>query len=234
MKHKRNKDHEAEMEAAVEQAMVEHYQSMSEDELKKFSRTAEDFQHLFDDDLWYPLDLPEDFITAEGYNKPVFPTSERMRAQIKRHASKLGKDFQMAEYYFLKRLRDLQTFYGELNEFLKEADRANGTDLRHTLSLAVRHAFLLGQACPPEELTAPATEARSANKGRLPKWARFAEDILKNKPGLPPSDLGMAEKIHLDLVEKLKEHEVKTGQKIKPPSARTLRGYIPKLDFGVN
>jgi hypothetical protein len=94
----------------------------------------------------------------------------------------------------------------------------------------------LGQAYPPEERTAKAAAANRAKKGRPPKWASFvniADDILAKKPGWPPKHASKKAKgIHPVLVEKLKEHAVKTGQRIKPPSERTLRDYIGKMKVG--
>jgi hypothetical protein len=152
-----------------------------------------------------------------------------MRAQIRRRASKRGEDFQEAAYDFLGLLRSLQSSYGRLDEFLKEADRANGAnapDLTTELICVVFWAFRLGQECPPESITAKATAARKKRKGTPPKWATFVDDLLENMLGLPRSADGKANKIRPHLVEKLKEREIETRQRIKPPSVRTLRGYI--------
>jgi hypothetical protein len=201
----------------------------SESARKEFSRIIDGFGRVFDDDLW-PL-LPEYLDLAAGLTFS-FPTSERLRSQARRHASKvahkIGRPIDANalftyEYFSLKRLRKLQSHYQQLADFLKKADR---DDLLLGLGNALHYAFWLGQQCPAEGITAKATAARSAKKGRPPKWATFADDLLENKPGLPSSADGKAKKIRPDLVEKLKEREIERGRKIRPPSVRTLRAYI--------
>jgi hypothetical protein len=103
MEDKRNKDGEAE-EAEIRQAFEEWFQSLSDEQLKKFSRTAEDFARMHDDAAWHPL--PELF-SPPGEEKPIFPTAERLRLQFERQVSRLGEDenAQVLEYYHLHRLR---------------------------------------------------------------------------------------------------------------------------------
>jgi hypothetical protein len=148
MEGKRNKDDEAEIRKAFDDAFP-----MSEDERERFSFDIEDLQdrlrEMRDDNLWPPLPTK---LTETGNDKSFFPTSKRIQAQIKRHAAKLGEDAAIVEYLRLQNLRSFQSTFGELYEFLTEADRANGTTLVTAFVTAVVQAFGLGQAYPPEEV----------------------------------------------------------------------------------
>jgi hypothetical protein len=68
----------------------------------------------------------------------------------------------VAEWLHLKKLRQLQSDYKVLADFLSAL--ANRVDLSGSLTSVILNAFFLGQQCPPDEKT------RKAREGRVKPW----------------------------------------------------------------
>jgi hypothetical protein len=196
---------------------------LSESARKEFSRIVDNFGRVLDDDRWPPL--PEYLDLAAGLTFS-FPTAERLRSQIRRHASKAARKIgrpinantlSVREYYGLKNLRELQSHYQQLADFLKKADR---DDLLLGLGNALHYAFWLGQQCPPEERTVKAGKGkrrierhqRLAIMGPLVEAAREAPELKSKKA---PS---IAKHIRPALEKELKARKMAV---VKPDTIRT-------------
>jgi hypothetical protein len=155
-----------------------------DDDLVEFSVTAEDLQHLRDDSLWHPF---------PGSLDTFLPTAERVRRQFKRHASELGEEAQIAEYFALRTLRDLQSSYGHLADFLTE--HAGGGELQDSLNKVLVYAFVLGQKYPDM------SKAERMRAGRVPWWHSDALARAAKMQDYPERPTAAAKRIH----EKLKD-----------------------------
>jgi hypothetical protein len=170
-----------------------------DDDLVEFSVTAEDLQHLRDDSLWHPF---------PGNLDTFLPTAERVRRQFERHASELGEGAHIVEYLALRTLRDLQSSYGHLADFL--AEHAGGGELQDSLNKVLVYAFVLGQKYPDM------SKAERMRAGRVPRWHGEALTTAAKMRDYPEKLTAVAKRIY----DKLK------GRPVGPSSWDAVRQVL--------